>query len=142
VVVYNGTYDTLDTYLRASGLDAYRGQIVSRNMLRSPWVNSMDVKFNFQVPTGKRVKTEITFDILNFINLFGNTNGEVMYANFNDLLPLGYGGIDSATGKMRYNVQNLTNLQTAGREVSPNSLFTRDDLRSRWQAQLGLRLRF
>ena len=38
-------------------------------------------------------------------------------------------------GKMRYNLTNITASTFSG-------TFTRDDLRSRWQAQLGARFRF
>jgi len=44
------------------------------------------------------------------------------------------GSVDAATGKYRYSLASITQ---PGR-----NRYSRDDLRSRWQTQLGLRLRF
>ena len=85
------------------------------------------------VPWNKR-KLEITFDVLNLLNLFSSTSGEFQFTPNQNISPIQFGGIDAATGKPIYNIATL---------ASPTySKFTFDDLRSRWQAQLGLRLRF
>jgi hypothetical protein len=57
------------------------------------------------------------------------------FPNFNSPQTLNFAGIDPATGKQIINISNIT---------SPNFLgtFTRDDLRSRWQAQWEARFRF
>jgi hypothetical protein len=66
--------------------------------------------------------------------LFNSDKGIVQYTTLNDIPIAGYGGIDAATGKEIYNLTTLS---------SPTfSKFIRDDLRSRWQAQWGLRVRF
>ena len=61
------------------------GKIHERNTCRSPWINTFDARLNVGLPF-KRVKAEITWDILNLINLFDSQNGLLEYANFNDLL--------------------------------------------------------
>jgi hypothetical protein len=48
---------------------------------------------------------------------------------------IAYGGLDPATGKERLNLATITAPTFQGQ-------FQRDDLRSRWQAQWGLRVRF
>ena len=55
----------------------------------------------------------------------------------NELLT--YGGIDAATGKVKMSFGGTTT-----NPLSPAFLgtFQRDDLRSRWQMQLGARFRF
>jgi hypothetical protein len=56
----------------------------------------------------------------------------VDYAAFHDLLVVN--ATTSATGEYSYSVNSI---------ARPGGVrYTRDDLRSRWQAQIGLRLRF
>ena len=97
----------------------------------------MDFRLNVGLPF-KRVKAEITWDILNLINLFDSQKGLFEYANFNDLLvavPTFPAGLP-----VNYNIAGLFN---ANRELlTPDGLLVRDDLRSRWQMQLGGRIRF
>ncbi len=45
------------------------GKIHERNACRAPWINTFDLQLNVGLPF-KRVKAEITWDILNLINLF------------------------------------------------------------------------
>jgi hypothetical protein len=61
--------------------------------------------------------------------------GWSLYPNLNSPITIGYGGINAATGKETLNLSTIT---------SPNfqGTFNRDDLRSRWQAQFGARVRF
>jgi hypothetical protein len=53
----------------------------------------------------------------------------------NSPIPIGYGGINPATGKETLNLSTITSSNFQG-------TFNRDDLRSRWQAQFGARVRF
>ena len=104
---------------------------MERNSCRSPWLNTFDGRFAVNLPF-KKVKAEITLDILNILNLIDSENGLFRYAQFNDILlvtPVAAGGV--TTG------MNLSTLNNAS-----FSEFTRSDLRSRWQIQLGGRIRF
>jgi hypothetical protein len=145
VIVTNGTWDQLNAYIDSDPvLAANRGKIVPRNGARGPWVNSMDFRTAFSIPTGGRMKAEVTLDVLNFLNVFGNTYGQVLYPFYNDLIPLS-ASVDAATGKMVYNISTLTRNNVTGPGtggLNGIGLWNRDDLRSRWQAQMGLRLRF
>lgn len=134
IIIRNGTFAALEAYINDDEcLSEFRGQIAPRNCARSPWANSLDLRFAAVIPAGRR-RAEVTLDVLNVLNMLHNEWGEVEYATFNNLQPVRYDGIDAATGKMIYNIANIT---------SPTfRKFTRDDLRSRWQAQLGLRFRF
>ena len=72
-------------------------------------------------------------DILNLLNLFDSSNGWSLYPNFNGPTVVN-GSYDAATGKMVYNLAPLN---------SPTfATYGRDNLRSRWQAQWGVRFRF
>jgi len=82
------------------------------------------------VPFG-RFRPEFTVDVLNLANLFDRTQGQVLYAAFNDLLVV---NATESAGKYNYTLNPV---------ARPGATrFSRDDLRSRWQAQFGLRLRF
>jgi hypothetical protein len=138
VVVTNGTYAQLDAYLSQDpAAKNNRGVIPNRNTGVAPWTNDLDFRYAVNVPTGKRAKAEFTFDILNMLNLLNKNWGWVYFPNFNSPQPLGTiaGELDKATGLPTINVSSI---------VNPNFLgtFTRDDLRSRWSAQWGLRLSF
>jgi hypothetical protein len=84
----------------------------------------------------KKVKAEITWDVLNLINLFDSQKGLFEYANFNDLLVV---RPTVANGVVTYDLRNIV---INGVAQTPDQQLTRDDLRSRWQMQLGGRIRF
>jgi hypothetical protein len=116
------------------------GRTHERNTCRAPWMNTLDGRLNIGLPF-KRVKTEITLDVLNMINLFDNQSGLIKYANFNDLLVL---RPEFSGSNVIYNLSNLFLVQSDGSRVrqTPEEQFTRFDLASRWQIQLGARVRF
>jgi hypothetical protein len=128
----NGTYQQLADFFALE--ECYReaiGTIIGRNTCRAPWNNTLDARLNVGLPF-RRIKAEVTLDILNLINLFDRTKGIYEYAGFNQITaftPILTSGV--VTG------MNLANL------TSPTfSRFTRSDLRSRWQMQIGARVRF
>jgi hypothetical protein len=136
VIVTGGTWAQLDAYLGADPSTRYhRGGIPPRNAGKSPWTNALDLKYAVTVPTSGRAHAELTLDVANVLNLLNQRWGWVFYPAFNGPNTIGYGGIDRATGKPIYSLSTITSSAFAG-------TFTRDDLRSRWRAQWGLRLRF
>ena len=116
-------------------LSKYVGQIIPRNACRGPWTNTLDGKLAIQLPF-KKIKAEITLDALNLINLFDNKGGLFQYASFNQLQVIGTAPT-SVTPTAPFTGYNLTTL--TGTSFTK---FFRDDLRSRWQLQLGGRIRF
>ena len=131
-----GTFDDLMTFVNAEKcLSDYIGRIHERNACRSEWVNTLDGRFNVGLPF-KRVKAEITLDVLNIINLFDSQKGLMKYAFFNDLLVV---RPEFAGSAVTYDLRNIVINGVAQR---PEQLFTRADLASRWQMQLGGRIRF
>jgi hypothetical protein len=136
VVVTSGTWAQLDAYLADDpSTRDYRGRIPPRNSGKSPWTNTLDLRYAVTVPTRGRAHAELTLDIANVLNLLNQRWGWVFSPAFNGPNTIGYGGIDTATGKPIYSLSTITSSTFAG-------TFTRDDLRSRWRAQWGLRLRF
>jgi hypothetical protein len=137
VIVSGGTWDQLDAFIAADpAASQYRGKIMPRNAARSPWSNQLDFRYALNVPTGGRTKVEITFDVFNLLNLFNKEWGWLETAGFPGFASLvRYNGLDTATGRMKYDISTITSSTFAG-------TFYRDDLRSRWQAQFGARFRF
>jgi len=135
VNVINGTWEQLDTFIKNDpALSKYRGQIVPRNAARAPWSNQLDFRYAVNVPTGSRAKVELTADVFNLLNLFNKDWGWGYWPPFpsgRTLIGLG----TPSNGKYTYNLNNLTSQTFTG-------VFDRSDLRSRWQAQFGARVRF
>jgi hypothetical protein len=127
----NFTYQDFVNFIDDSNCeDAAPGQILGRNSCRLPWVNTLDFRAAVNVPMG-RFKPEFTVDILNLLNLLDSSKGQVLYAPFGDLLAV---GVSETGGRYNYTLNSV---------ARPGATrLTRDDLRSRWQAQFGLRLRF
>lgn len=133
VIVANGTFDQLMAFINAGNCsDLTPGTIMERNTCRAPWTNTLDFRAAVDVPVGK-LDTELTIDVLNFINVFDSGAGQVEFALFNSLQPVNQ-SVDAATGKYIYTLNTVTQPGQAR--------YQRDDLRSRWQAQIGLRVRF
>jgi hypothetical protein len=150
VILINGTCAQLNAFIDGdSASKNYRGQIAPRNGGRAPWYNQLDLRWAVGLPAVGRARVDFTMDVLNFLNLLNSDWGWQYYPLFpsssaNGLLgystatggsAIGVGGVDPATNKMRINLATIT---------GPNFLgtFARDDTRSRWQAQWGLRVRF
>jgi carboxypeptidase family protein len=141
VTFTNGTFADFQQFINSmSCLSDFVGRTQERNACRSPWSNTMDFRLNVGLPF-KRVKAEITWDILNLINLFDSQKGLFEYANFNDLLIAGPTFVEGAP--VNYNLANIFATVNGQRVLqTPDDLLVRDDLRSRWQMQLGGRIRF
>lgn len=134
----NGTYADLLAFVNAEEcLATYIGKIHERNACRAPWVNTFDVKFSFGLPA-RKAKVELTWDILNVLNLVDPDSGLLQYPNFNDLLIV-RPDLTSGSPQINYNLQNLF---VGGVRQTPEQQFTRNDLLSRWQMQFGARVRF
>ncbi len=136
VTVTGGTWDQLNAYLMQDACaSAYVGQIVPRNCGRAPWQNSLDVQYSLNVPTGRKTKAEVTVTVFNFLNLLNKDWGWKYWGGFPMNEPFNNVSYNSTTGLYTYNISRITSSSYLG-------AFTRDDLRSRWQMQIGARFRF
>jgi hypothetical protein len=141
VVFRNGTFDQFMAFINGEEcFSDYVGRIHERNACRGPWISTLDVRLAVGLLTRGARKVEFTFDFLNLANRFDSDSGLVRYANFNDILAARYVGVDTATGKPAYDIGTLVAVDAAGNPTFQK--FLRDDLKSRWQAQWGLRVRF
>lgn len=133
VVFTNGTAQDFENYVAGDkGLQKHRGRIMERGASRSPWTDQLDFRAALGIPVQK-IKLEVTFDILNVLNLLNKDWGVIDFATFNDLNPFPAPTVD-AQGRMVYNLATINGASYVK--------FDRDDLRSRWQGQIGLRVRF
>jgi hypothetical protein len=138
VVLQNGTWEQLDAFLSNDPASKdHRGQIPPRNSGRAPWFNQLDSRYAVTIPTPSRARVEATMDVFNLLNLFNSDWGWQFFPLFPSSSANGLIGysLDAATGKPRLNLATITSPTFAG-------AFQRDDLRSRWQAQWGLRVSF
>jgi len=79
----------LDSFIKSSGLDKYRGKISPRNGFKDPWFSRLDFKFSQEIPglfEGHRGK--FTFDIQNLTNLLKSSWGTFRSTNFHFVKPL------------------------------------------------------
>jgi Carboxypeptidase regulatory-like domain/TonB-dependent Receptor Plug Domain len=127
-------YGVFADFLAAAGVDATAGRIVSANESLAPWTHQMDFHYELGLPISK-TRASVTFDIINFLNMLDSNNGVMRYVAFSTNTPVTYRGIDSATGKPIYRANSSTALE-------PGHQFSTADLRSRWQARVGLRVSF
>ena len=133
-ILTGATAEQWENFLRWTGLDAYRGEVVKRNASVTPWNRTLDFHYDLELPI-KIVRTQLTFDVLNLINLIDKDKGQVYYVSNSSYTPIRYGGKDAATGKPIYQTA-FSNALATGRAWSVN------DLRSRWQLKFGLRVSF
>ena len=136
----NATYEDFIALIRDDDcLAQFIGTIMPRNACRAPWTNTLDARLNFQLPF-RRVRTEITLDMLNLINLVDSQKGLVEYMANNGLSV--YAPISSANNTTVTATQPLIGYNLSTIMAPTFRKFLRDDLRSRWQMQLGARIRF
>jgi hypothetical protein len=127
-------YSRFADFLRQAGVGETSGSILDRNVAREPWSHLLDFHYGLDIPI-KVVRTEVTFDILNLLNLIDKDMGVVRYVSNQSNTPVTYRGIDAATGKPIYQ-------EASSGALNPGRQFSTADLRSRWQAKLGLRVSF
>ncbi len=136
-VVWKGTGAPTEAkwneFLSKTGLDAYRGRVSERNALDAPWTHTLDFHYDFEVPI-TAVKAQVTFDVLNLINLVDSNSGLMRYVFNQTYSPITYSGMDTASGKPIYTVNS--GALDEGKQYSTNTL------RSRWQIKLGARLTY
>ena len=132
VTYTNGTYADLLKFMDSESCTKdTAGTVIARNACRTPWTNELDGRFAVALPF-KKVKAEITLDALNLLNLFDNKGGQFQYLNFNLLTVF--------APTVNTDRHAVTNINLARHEPDVQRVTCRR-LRSRWQLQLGGRIR-
>jgi hypothetical protein len=122
--------------MESQGLGGFFGRTIPRNQGRDPWTSSLDLSLRQQIPIPGSSNLEITFDILNFMNLIDKNSGHNYYTSFGTVTPAELVGVDEATGKPIYHLEDEV------LEPSDNPTRQLDNIRSRWRAKLGVRWSF
>ena len=106
----------------------HRGQFAERNSNLTPWENRLDLHIDQSIfylkERGRKV--QITFDVMNFANMLNKEWGAQFSAPYN-----------VAPVKVSIDENRKATFQT-----NKASQINRNDIFSRWQAQLGLRVTF
>jgi hypothetical protein len=135
VEITNGTWAELDAFISSEEcLNSNRGGIVKRNDCDAPWIHTLDIHLAQDIPI-KNTHIQVTFDILNFMNLLDSESGSVSYANFNTLTPISYDGINDA-GKPIYELDRVIT------DPDNNNKYDFHSLQSRWRMKWGIRWTF
>lgn len=135
VVLGTGTtWEALNSFIESEDcLSSHRGEVVKRNSCATPWTHQLDFHYGLELPI-KVVSAEITFDVLNLMNLIDSDKGRFRGVSFNTYSPVN-ASVDPATGRWVYT-------QRFNGSLNPGTQYTTQDLRSRWQGKLGLRVSF
>lgn len=130
--------DAFFRFVESSSLKDFKGSNPRRNSETSPWLQTVDLKLTQQIPLFKSVRAEVFANILNFANLFDSDWG------IQEEVPFSYRrAVAGATlnptannGKGQWNyVFNSTTLNGVPVTVDETPV-------SRWQAQIGMRIKF
>jgi hypothetical protein len=117
-----------DDYLKTR-----KGDFTERNGGRTPWNNTMDLRFLHEFKLKGRQSIQISYDIINFLNLLDKKLGYYYFSpnTFNSTASVGLTrATNPATGDPTF---------TWSRPAAPYSI---DPLGSRWQMQFGARYTF
>jgi hypothetical protein len=126
-VILNGISQAdFDSFLKQTGLDKYKGQIVPRNAFTSPWFNKIDVRVSQDLPNPLGHRAKVMVDIENVGNLLDHKWGRASSVPFPYMAPAVDVSYDQASGKYIYS--NLRN----------PSATTVDVFASVWRVSLGL----
>ena len=121
-------------FLKSAGIDPNAGRILDRYESFEPWTRQLDFHYELGLPEISQIRSNITLDVLNLLNMFDSNSGVVRYVSNQNYLPVALHGIDAA-GTPIYR-------ERAANSTRSGEQFSTADLRSRWQARLGLRLNF
>lgn len=120
-------------YLSFLGIDPAEGRILDRYEFNEPWTRQMDLHYAVEVPI-TMFRTELTFDVNNFLNIFDKDAGKVKFVSNQNTTPVSYRGTDSQ-GRHIYR-------EAFSGAWAAASQFNIADTRSRWQARVGVRVSF
>ena len=128
------TYELLDKYIVANGLDKYRGKIVPRNAFRSSSVATLDARFTQEIPgLFEGSKGVFSMDIRNLTNLINSSWGRDIQVGFPFVAPVVQATGINAAGKYIYAPVNGV-LQNPNRSLTART--------SVWAIQFGARYEF
>jgi hypothetical protein len=130
--------DAFFAFAEANGIMKYAGGPTPRNSARSPWMQTVDMTITQELPIFKRVHAEAYLQIVNLANLFNDNWGILEEVPFTYKRSVAGAGYDPAGngGKGQwvyvFNGNTLAGVPVVADETQS----------SRWQAKLGVRIKF
>jgi outer membrane receptor protein involved in Fe transport len=120
------------------GVQAPGGRITDRYEFQEPWNRQLDFHYELGF-TAFGVETGLTFDVLNALNLINSDYGTVRSIANQNIAIASYTTAVNAQGQTV-----ITYRESANGRWNADSLFTTgtNDIRSRWQGRVGLRVSF
>lgn len=130
----NSERDAFFAFVDSSALAKYKGTVAPRNSERSPWVYTADLRFVQRIPIYKTVTTDLFVNIINFANLIDDKWGIQEEVPFSYKRSIAGTTFNPTTKQYGYSFNGGT---FDGVPVTANDTPT-----SRWQVQMGIRVRF
>jgi len=130
--------DEFFTFVESSSLKNYKGGNPGRNSETSPWLQTVDLKLTQALPIFKSVRAELFANVLNFANLFDDSWGIQEEVPFSFRRAVAGATLDPAAngGQGAWNyVFTPTTLNGVPVTADETPI-------SRWQVQLGMRIKF
>ncbi|HUR59726.1 MAG TPA: TonB-dependent receptor [Opitutaceae bacterium] len=133
-----GERDNFFRFANESGLTQFSGGVAPRNVAHAPWTQTVDLTVTQQLPIFKRVHAELYFQMINFANLFNDSWGIVEEVPFTYRRQVAGAVYDPAGNGGRGQYVYVFNSNT----LDGVPIVADDTSTSRWQAKLGVRIKF
>ncbi|MBI5692365.1 MAG: TonB-dependent receptor [Verrucomicrobia bacterium] len=130
--------DAFFAFAQANGLNKYAGTVVPRNSENSPWNQTVDFTITQQIPIFKRVRAEAYFQMYNLFNLLNDSWGIVEEVPFTYKRRVAGAGYDPTGNGGQGQYVYVFN----GNTLDGVPVVADDTQTSRWQAKLGIRVKF
>lgn len=126
--------DAFFAFAQKEGLSRYAGQVLPRNDATSPWAQTLDFTVTQQIPIFRKVRAEAYFQMVNLLNMMNDKWGLLNEVPFNYKRRVAGTSYDAASGQYQYTFNANTY------DTVPTT--TDDTTASRWQAKIGVRVKF
>jgi hypothetical protein len=126
--------DAFFAFANQNGLSGYAGRVVPRNAAHSPWTQTVDVTITQQIPIFRQVRAEAYLQLINLANLLNDKWGQLEEVPFSYKRRVAGTSYDPATNQYLYTYNSNT--------LDGVPVVADDTQASRWQAKLGIRIKF
>lgn len=122
-------------------LSAHQGEYAQRYAGHEPFYSRLDFRFlqDFYLKVnGQKNTLQLSVDVINLMNMFNSSWGinDIYIGSNNQVTPLKFEGIDSATGKAKVSMRKIDDNYMTSAYQEPTSVS------STWNLQIGLRYMF
>jgi hypothetical protein len=136
-----GTFAAFQSFVQNSELAGYQGQIVDKNVGKTPWVHKLDLSVRQEVPFVLGGKLELMADVENLLNLIDKDWGTIRQVGFPYTSPVvnvqclqTVGGAATTTAAQPCAQYRYSNFRAPNEATNING--------SLWGVRFGVRVRF